>query len=153
MARRLCIIITSLLTVILYSFITNGCSGNKQLTDMSCEERAIDYLEKGIKVPEDSIKEVIRLTDSTYACHLEVENEGPCYYIYSTLLDNKYCKGFGVFFPTSGKLGSLLNVKDENGNVIDKNKNPEDWNKKVDDTIICILTKMKDEDWAYISHE
>lgn len=153
MARRLCILITSILTILLYTFITNGCSGNKQSTNTTCEEKALDYWIKGITASKDSIKEVIRLSDSTYACLAEVENEGLCYYIYTTKLDNKYCKGFGVFFPTSGTLGNFLELKDDNGDILDKDKNPEAWNKKVDETIICILTKMVDEDWAYISKE
>ncbi len=153
MARKLCILTTSILTILLYMFITNGCSGDKQSTNTTCEESALDYWTKGITASKDSIKEIIRLSDSTYACLADVENEGPCYYIYTTKLDNKYCKGFGVFFPTSGTLGNFLELKDDNGDILDKNKNSEDWNKKIDDTIISILTKMADEDWAYISKE
>lgn len=152
MVRRHFIIITSILTVLLYMFITNGCTGKKQLTDMSCEERAIDYWERGI-TSSDAIKEVIRLSDSTYASIVDVENEGRCYYVFTTLLENKYNKGFGVFFPISGNLADSLKVMDENGEIIDKERNPEVWNKKMDQNIICILTKMVEEEKAYISKE
>lgn len=119
---------------------------------MSCEERAIDYWERGI-TSSDAIKEVIRLSDSTYASIVDVENEGRCYYVFTTLLENKYNKGFGVFFPISGNLADSLKVMDENGEIIDKERNPEVWNKKMDQNIICILTKMVEEEKAYISKE
>lgn len=153
MARKLCILTTSILTILLYTFITNGCSEKKQITDLSCEERAIDFWVNGIKVPQDSIKQVIRVSDSTYVCTVEVENEGSCYYIYTTKLNNKYCKGLGIFFPTSGKLGKFLDVKDDNGEIIYKDKDPEAWNKKVDDTTIYILSKMTEEEVLFISNE
>lgn len=153
MGRRHFIIITSILTVLLYMFITNGCTGKTQGSQLSCEERALDYCVKGITAPKESIKEVIRVSDSTYACLAEVDNEGPCFYVYSTLVDNKYCKGFGVFFPTSGAIGDCMEIKDDNGEPLDKHKNLDLWNKKMDETIISILRTMKDEDWAYISKE
>ncbi len=156
MGRRHFIIITSLLSILLFMFISNSCSKKQQsqtTLDLTCKEKALSYWEGAIRAPLDAIKEELRVSDSTYACIADVENEGTCYYIYSNIVKSKFGVGFGVFFPIAGVLSKDMVIKDENGEALSKAKDLNKWEEEMDKAIVGILQKVKDEDWAYISRD